>query len=78
MSRALLEAAAGKSRPCKLCGRQLVLVRDSTGKLQALDAAAPVFTIRADANGDPVAVLATTSAVDHHATCAQSRRLAAG
>lgn len=64
------------SRPCKLCGRPLVFARDTEGRVVALDATAPVWVLRRDSDGEPVAVRSLNGAVTHHATCTSEEAVA--
>ena len=62
-----------EARPCKGCGKKLYFVRDVDGKLHPLDASAPVYSVRRDLSGAPIAVrVGRIAFVTHFATCAKA------
>jgi len=43
-------------RPCKLCRKDLYILKDPTGSVQALDVHSRVYRITTDADGSPVCI----------------------
>jgi hypothetical protein len=64
----LVTTGALHRRMCKRCPKHIFLLKDAEGKVQPLDASAPVWRITVDGNGDPVAVR-TVAFTSHFSTC---------
>lgn len=67
-----------ETRACRGCGKRLFFVRDGNGRLQPLDAVAPVFTVERDMTGAPVAQRLLSAYVSHFATCPKADAFSRG
>lgn len=57
-------------RPCKLCGKPVIMVQDEAGKWQCLDEKAPCYMLTAEDGGTCRRLI--NAHVSHFATCSHA------